>query len=87
MLTNENSQRSKRSAKLPSEMARPRVRPPGTKTVLSFLVDDSLIESLDAAAEELSKERPVGSAKVARSEVVKIALTQWLAARPKPRQQ
>jgi hypothetical protein len=50
------------------------------------LVDDSLIESLDAAADELSKERPVGSAKVARSEVVKIALTQWLASRSKPRQ-
>jgi hypothetical protein len=45
------------------------------------LVDDSLIESLDAAAEEMSKDRPPGSAKVARSEVVKIALAQWLAAR------
>ena len=86
MLTNETSQRPRRSARLPSEMARPRTRPVGAKTVLSFQVEDSLVEALDAAAEEMTRTRPPGSAKVARSEVVKVALTKWLAERSKSRQ-
>ena len=84
MLAKETSQRSRRSAKLPSEMARIRERPVGAKTVLSFQVEDSLVEALDAVAEEMSRMRPPGSAKVARSEVVKVALTQWLADHSKP---
>ena len=85
MLTNETSQRPRKPAKLSPEMARQRTRAPGAKTVLSFLVEDSLVEALDAAAEEMTRTRPPGSAKVARSEVVKVALAKWLADRSKPR--
>ena len=81
MLTNEASQRPRKAAKLPADMARPRTRPIGAKTVLSFQVEDSLVEALDAAAEEMTHARPVGSTKVTRSEVVKVALSKWLADR------
>jgi predicted transcriptional regulator len=67
-------------------MARPRTRPAGAKTVLSFQVEDSLVEALDAAADEMTRTRPPGSAKVTRSEVVKVALSHWLTARSKTRQ-
>jgi hypothetical protein len=86
MLEAENSQRSKKSAKL-SDVGRPRVRPPGENTVLSFKVTDEFIALLDKAAEHLTRERPPGSSKVSRTEAVKILLSEALAARSKRGQQ
>ena len=80
MQTMENSQRTKKSAKL-SDVGRPRTRPPGEDTVLSFKVTDEFVAMLDKAAEELTRERPAGSSKVSRTETLKILLTEALAAR------
>jgi hypothetical protein len=85
MLEAENSQRNKKSAKL-ADVGRPRTRPPGETTVLSFKVTDEFIAMLDKAAESLSRERPPGSSKVSRTEAIKILLSEALTARSKPRQ-
>jgi hypothetical protein len=85
MLEAENSHHNKKSAKL-ADVGRPRIRPPGETTVLSFKVTDEFIAMLDKAAESLSRERPPGSSKVSRTEAIKILLSEALAARSKPRQ-
>ena len=72
-----------------SDVGRPRIRPPGEVTVLSFKVTDEFIAMLDKAAEGLTRERPAGSSKVSRTEAIKILLAEALAARAersKPRQ-
>jgi hypothetical protein len=85
MLTSENSQLSRKSAKL-ADVGRPRTRPPGEKTTLSFQVEDSFLKALDEEALRLTAERGPGASKVSRSEMVKVILSKWLAARSKPRQ-
>jgi hypothetical protein len=85
MLTSENSQPSRKSAKL-AEVGRPRTRPPGEKTTLSFQVEDLFLKALDEEAARLTAERGPGASKVSRSEMVKVILAKWLAARSKPRQ-
>jgi len=72
-----------------SEVGRPRIRPPGEVTVLSFKVTEDFIAMLDKAAEDLTRERPPGSSKVSRTEAIKILLSEALAtraARPKTKQ-
>lgn len=82
MVEVENSRRAGKSAKLP-DVGRPRIRPPGENTVISFKVTDELIASLDKAAEAMSRERPPGSSRVSRTEAIKILLSEALAARGK----
>ena len=77
----ENSQQNRKSAKVAADLGRPRTRPPGENTVLSFKATDEFIATLDKAAEELTRERPLGSSKVSRTETIKILLTEALAAR------
>jgi hypothetical protein len=77
----ENSQRSRKPAKVVADLGRPRTRPPGENTVLSFKATDEFIATLDKAAEALSHERPPGSSKVSRTETIKILLTEAIAAR------
>ena len=67
-------------------MGRPRTRPPGEKTTLSFQVEDSFLKALDEEALRLTAERGPGASKVSRSEMVKVILAKWLASRTKPRQ-
>ena len=69
-----------------ADLGRPRTRPPGENTVLSFKATDDFVAMLDKAAEALTRERPPGSSKVSRTETIKILLTEALAARSKPRQ-
>lgn len=85
MLTSENSQPSRKSAKL-ADVGRPRTRPPGEKTTLSFQVEDAFLKALDAEAERLTVERGPGARKVSRSEMVTVILAKWLADHSKPRQ-
>ena len=63
------------------DLGRPRTRPPGENTVLSFKATDEFIATLDKASEDLTRERPAGSSKVSRTETIKILLTEALAAR------
>ena len=79
----ENSQRNRKAAKVVADLGRPRTRPPGENTVLSFKVTDEFIATLDKAAEALTRERPPGSSKVSRTETIKILLSEALAARSK----
>jgi hypothetical protein len=86
MLTIENSQPSRKSAKVP-DVGRPRTRPPGEKTTLSFQVEDSFLKALDEEALRLTTERGPGARKVSRSEMVTVILAKWMADRSKkPRQ-
>jgi hypothetical protein len=85
MLEVENSHRTRKSARMP-DVGRPRTRPPGENTVLSFKVGDEFIALLDKAAEALTRERPPGSSRVSRTEAIKILLSEALAARSKHRQ-
>jgi hypothetical protein len=80
MLEAENSQRGKKSAKV-ADVGRPRIRPLGENTALSFKVTDEFIAMLDKAAEDLTRERPPGSSKVSRTEAIKILLSEALKAR------
>ncbi len=81
----ENSQVSKKSARLP-DVGRKRQRPPGEKTTLSFQVEDAFLKALDDEAAHLTEERGPGASKVSRSEMVKVILSKWLAERTKLRQ-
>lgn len=75
----------KRSARL-ADVGRPKIRPADEDTILSFKVSAALVKALDAEAERMTAEKPAGSARVSRSEAVKIILNRWLADRAKPRQ-
>jgi len=80
----ENSQRTKRSAKVDG-VGRPRVRPPGEDIILGFKVSDATVKALDAEAEIMTRERPPGASRVSRTECLKILLSEALAARAKTR--
>jgi hypothetical protein len=79
-----NSQGQTRSAKLP-DVGRPRKRPLGEDTVLSFKVGDELIAKLDAEAKTMSAEQPPGRAAISRGELIRILLHEGLAAHAKAR--
>jgi hypothetical protein len=76
----ENSQRHRKSERL-ADVGRPRTRPPGEKTTLSFQVEDAFVKALDEEAAHLTAERGPGARKVTRSEMVMVILSKWLAAR------
>jgi hypothetical protein len=67
-------------------LGRPRVRPPGEDTILSFKVEARLIKALDAEAARMSAERPTGSSRISRTEAIKVILYRWLETPAKPRQ-
>jgi hypothetical protein len=78
MLETENSQRSRKSAKL-SDVGRPRIRPLDETAALSFKVPPALIRALDAEAARLTAERGPGASKASRTEAVKVILAKWFA--------
>ena len=83
MLEVDNSRRGKvRTA----DVGRPRTRPPGEDTILSFKVEAKLVKALDNEAARMSSERPAGSARISRTEAIKVILYRWLEAQAKPRQ-
>jgi hypothetical protein len=84
MLHMENSQRSRKSAKL-VDVGRPRTRPPGEDTVLSLKVTDALVSALDAEAKAMNAEQPLGRASISRGELIRILLHEGLAAHAKAR--
>lgn len=59
----ENSQRHRRSAKLP-DVGRPRTRPPGETLSLGIKVDPKLAEALDAEVKLMNAEQPPGRASI-----------------------
>jgi len=81
----ENSQATRKSARLAADVGRPRTRPPGEKTTLSFQVEDAFLKALDEEAGRLTAERGPGARKVSRSEMVTVILAKWLAERSKSR--
>jgi hypothetical protein len=85
MQTAENSQRSKKSARLP-DVGRPRVRALTETINIGFKADPDLVRALDEEAARLTAERGPGASKVSRTEVIKVVLARWLAERSKPRQ-
>ncbi len=82
----ENSQRRHKSAKL-LDVGRPRTRPLGETLSLGIKIDPKLAEALDAEAARMTAERPPGSAKISRGELIRVILLEWLAAREKSRRQ
>jgi len=81
MLMSENSPISRKSARLADDVGRPRTRPPGEKTTLSFQVEDAFLKALDEEALRLTAERGPGARKVSRSEMVTVILAKWMAER------
>jgi predicted transcriptional regulator len=75
----------KKSAKLPSGLGRPRTRPAGESTILSFKVEDDLVRALDEEAKAMSAEQVSGRASITRGELVRILLHEGLAAHAKAR--
>jgi hypothetical protein len=84
MVTCGGSQASNESANL-GDVGRPRTRPPGEKTTLSFQVEDAFLKALDDEALRLTTERGPGARKVSRSEMVMIILSKWLTDHSKTR--
>jgi metal-responsive CopG/Arc/MetJ family transcriptional regulator len=58
---------------------RPRKNPVGNMTLLSVRIPAAFADEIDEAAQRVHSSRPPGSDPVTRSEVVKIALTEWIA--------
>jgi hypothetical protein len=75
---------ARKSVRLP-DVGRPKIRPADEDSILSFKVSAALIKALDAEAEQMTRERPVGASKVSRSEALKILLGEILAAKAKAR--
>lgn len=69
-----------------NDVGRPKTRPPGEDTILSFKVESKLVKALDAEAARMSAERPAGSARISRTEAIKVVLYRWLESQAKPRQ-
>ena len=84
MLTNENSNRNKGSARL-AVVGRKRTAPPGADIILGFKAPDALVKALDAEAEHMTSERQMGSSPVSRTEAIKVLLAEALAVRAKAR--
>lgn len=82
MLEGEKLKSSKKSVNIP-DVGRPRTRPPGPKTTLSFQVSEDLVAVLDTEAARMTAERGLGASKVTRSELVNMILSEWAAARSK----
>jgi len=78
----EKSTTAKDRARIP-DVGRPKIRPADEDTTLSFKATAALIKSLDEEADRMSAEKPAGSARVSRSEAIKIILNKWIADRPK----
>jgi hypothetical protein len=74
---------SKKSARL-ADVGRPKIRPLDEDTTLSFKASAKLIKDLDLEADRMSAEKPAGSARVSRSEAIKIILNSWIADHSKP---
>ena len=85
MMEGEKVETSKKSGRMP-DVGRPRTRPPGPKTTLSFQVSEEIIATLDGEAARMTAERGPGASKVTRSELVNIILAKWATAHTKPRQ-
>jgi hypothetical protein len=85
MVEGDKLESSKKSAKI-LDVGRPRTRPPGPKTTLSFQVSEEIVATLDAEAARMTAERGLGASKVTRSELVNIILAKWASAHSKPRQ-
>ena len=83
MLEVENSQGTKVRM---ADVGRPRTRPAGEDTILSFKVEPKLVKALDSEAARMSAERPAGSARISRTEAIKVILYRWLDTQSKPRQ-
>jgi hypothetical protein len=85
MQMEENSQSRRKLVKTP-EVGRPRTRPPGETLSLGIKIDPKLAETLDAEAARMTAERPPGSAKISRGELIRVIIHEWLEARSKSRQ-
>jgi hypothetical protein len=83
MLEVDNSRRTKVRM---TDVGRPKTRPPGEDTILSFKVEPKLVKALDGEAARMSAERPAGSARISRTEAIKVILYRWLESQAKPRQ-
>lgn len=68
-----------------ADVGRPKTRPPGEDTILSFKVEARLIKALDAEAARMTGERPLGSARISRTEAIKVILYRWLESQSKAR--
>jgi hypothetical protein len=76
---------TKKSVRL-GDVGRPKIRPADEDTILSFKASAALIKAIDAEAERMTAEKPAGSARVSRSEAIKIILNSWIAEHTKSRQ-
>jgi hypothetical protein len=83
-MNTEKSTTTKERARIP-DVGRPKIRPADEDTTLSFKATAALIKALDVEAERMSGEKPAGSARVSRSEAIKIILNRWIADHSKPR--
>jgi len=79
-LTGNNSRSNGGSSKL-LDVGRPRTRPPTESIALGFKAEPRLVTALDEEAARMTAERPAGSAKISRTEVIKVILYRWLDAR------
>jgi hypothetical protein len=84
-MNTEKSTTTKERARI-LDVGRPKIRPPGEDTILSFKVESKLVKALDAEAARMSAERPAGSARISRTEAIKVVLYRWLESQAKPRQ-
>lgn len=69
---------------MPPEMGRPRKRQPGEDVILGFKVSQDLVSALDDEAEARSDAQEPGRAKVSRTDVIRVALHEWLAGEARP---
>jgi hypothetical protein len=66
-------------------LGRPRKRPIGEDTSLSFRVGDALVRALDAETEAMNRERVEGHPLLSRGDACRIMLNEALAAHAKDR--
>jgi hypothetical protein len=79
-----NSQKRSKTVETES-LGRPRKRPIGEDTSLSFRVGDALVRALDEEVEAMNAEQEPGRPVLSRGDVVRILLHEGIAAHAKAR--
>jgi hypothetical protein len=80
-----NSQRNGKQIKMAEALGRPRKRPIGEDTSLSFRVGDALVRALDEETEAMNAEQEPGRPLLSRGDVCRILLHEGLVAHTKAR--
>lgn len=79
------TRKSKLNSASVSKVGRPRKRPEGESTAMGFKISPELAAAIDAEAIKMTEEQPQGLPRVSRTDVIRVALHEFIERRQKTR--